>query len=177
MSVSTNSLFVDRFRALQAVWPSEVDLFSAAWNCQLPKFVSWIPQPNATAECLLSQLGESTSVRFSPVGIDSEMPLEDQERECGSRSNLPAVAVTALVAVTVGDGNRSPSGIPVASPFVAFKRIDLAPAPVVGKFHSVRLDVIRRRLQDRGFSSRVIELLLASSRGSTTASHKSAWNC
>lgn len=81
-------LFVDRFRALQAVWPSEVDLFSAAWNRQLPKFVSWIPQPNATAECLLSQLGESTSVRFSPVGIDSEMPLEDQERECGSRPNL-----------------------------------------------------------------------------------------
>jgi hypothetical protein len=31
------------------IWPTEVDLFAAAWNCQLPKFVSWIPQPNSAA--------------------------------------------------------------------------------------------------------------------------------
>jgi len=42
-------LLSERFRAVQAVWPAEVDLFAAAWNRQLPKFVSWIPQPNATA--------------------------------------------------------------------------------------------------------------------------------
>ena len=38
-----------RFKALQAIWPADIDLFAAAWNRQLPKFVSWIPQPNATA--------------------------------------------------------------------------------------------------------------------------------
>jgi hypothetical protein len=27
----------------------DVDLFAATWNRQLPQFVSWIPQPNASA--------------------------------------------------------------------------------------------------------------------------------
>ncbi|KZR97527.1 Uncharacterized protein APZ42_007544, partial [Daphnia magna] len=42
-------LLSDRFKALHLIWPTEVDLFEAAWNRQLPKFVSWIPQPNAAA--------------------------------------------------------------------------------------------------------------------------------
>lgn len=51
-------LISDRFKILNLIWPREVDLFAAAWNRQLPKFVSWIPQPNAMAvnayfECTL----------------------------------------------------------------------------------------------------------------------------
>ena len=42
-------LLSERFKDLQITWPMEIDLFAAAWNCQLPKYVSWIPQPNATA--------------------------------------------------------------------------------------------------------------------------------
>ena len=31
------------------VWPCTVDLFSSSWNAQLPKFVTWRPQPGAMA--------------------------------------------------------------------------------------------------------------------------------
>jgi hypothetical protein len=37
------------FRNLSCVWPSDIDLFSSHWNAQLPSFVSWRPQPGASA--------------------------------------------------------------------------------------------------------------------------------
>ncbi|KAI9555870.1 hypothetical protein GHT06_018387 [Daphnia sinensis] len=47
-----NSIADRESRGIQTspyVWPMEVDLFAAAWNKQLPKFVSWLPQTNAIA--------------------------------------------------------------------------------------------------------------------------------
>ena len=35
------------FAKIQALWPIYVDLFAAAWNAQLPKFVSRLPQPES----------------------------------------------------------------------------------------------------------------------------------
>lgn len=37
------------FRKLLVVWKTDVDLFSAKWNAQLPIFVSWMIQPDAFA--------------------------------------------------------------------------------------------------------------------------------
>jgi hypothetical protein len=42
-------LLVDKFKLLQEIWLMVVDSFVAVWNRQLPQFVSWIPQPNASA--------------------------------------------------------------------------------------------------------------------------------
>ena len=42
-------LYQEVFRLLHNLWPMQVDLFAAAWNAQLPQFVSWMPQPNAMA--------------------------------------------------------------------------------------------------------------------------------
>ena len=42
-------LFRDEFRKLEQIWPVDIDLFASAWNCQLPRFVSWLPQPGAFA--------------------------------------------------------------------------------------------------------------------------------
>jgi hypothetical protein len=42
-------LYQEAFRLLHNLWPMQVDLFAAAWNAQLPQFVSWMPQPNAMA--------------------------------------------------------------------------------------------------------------------------------
>jgi hypothetical protein len=42
-------LLVDKFKLLQEIWLMDVDSFVAVWNRQLPQFVSWIPQPNASA--------------------------------------------------------------------------------------------------------------------------------
>ena len=35
------------FEKVQALWPSEVDVFASQWNAQLIKFISWRPQPQA----------------------------------------------------------------------------------------------------------------------------------
>jgi len=35
------------FRKINFIWPAEVDLFATTWNNQLPRFVSWRPQPGA----------------------------------------------------------------------------------------------------------------------------------
>jgi hypothetical protein len=37
------------FASLNEIWPMEVDLFGSFWNAQLPRFVSWRPQPEAMA--------------------------------------------------------------------------------------------------------------------------------
>ncbi len=35
------------FRNIQSIWEVQVDLFASEWNRQLPRFVSWFPQPQA----------------------------------------------------------------------------------------------------------------------------------
>ena len=35
------------FSRINEIWPSDIDLFSSAWNAQLPSFFSWLPQPGA----------------------------------------------------------------------------------------------------------------------------------
>ena len=35
------------FKSLSSLWPVQVDLFASDWNHQLPRFVSWMPQPQA----------------------------------------------------------------------------------------------------------------------------------
>ena len=37
------------FQTLRGVWKVSIDLFANPWNAQLPKFVSWNPQPGAWA--------------------------------------------------------------------------------------------------------------------------------
>ena len=35
------------FRIFETSWIIDVDLFASSWNAQLPRFVSWTPQPGA----------------------------------------------------------------------------------------------------------------------------------
>jgi len=37
------------FKRIGRIWSLRIDLFSSAWNAQLRAFVSWRPQPGATA--------------------------------------------------------------------------------------------------------------------------------
>ncbi len=39
----------DLFSRISDLWPVDIDLFASSWNAQLPKFVSWKPQPGAYA--------------------------------------------------------------------------------------------------------------------------------
>lgn len=36
------------FQSIHQFWPLEVDLFASLWNAQLPRFLSWFPQPGSS---------------------------------------------------------------------------------------------------------------------------------
>ena len=86
------------------------------------------------------------------------------------------MAFAALVDAAIGNGNRRSPCLPVSSSVFVLERFAPTSASTVGQVPLVRLDVIRRRFQERGFSPQVIELSLASSRSSTTNSYQFAWN-
>ena len=116
------------------------------------------------SECLLPELVQSPSVRFSTLHLNSVMPGQDQERERGSGFNMPVMAFAALVAAAIGNGNRHSTCLPVPSSSFAVERVVLTSVPAFGQAPLVRLDVIRRHFQERGLSEQVIELLLASNK-------------
>lgn len=47
LDASDWKLSLDSFDSIQSLWSIDTDLFASSWNAQLPKFVSWRPQPAA----------------------------------------------------------------------------------------------------------------------------------
>jgi hypothetical protein len=123
-----------------------------------------------------SELEESERIRVSPVQSDPPMLDQDQEGQSGRADGNPSVAVPAVVANDFGavlsagphfDTERGPvAGRDGHQPPTPSARV-----PPVG-----RMDLIRRRYENRGLSEGVVQLLLASNRETTSATYKSAWN-
>jgi hypothetical protein len=58
------------FSTLNNHWECQVDLFSAAWNCKLPKFYAWTPQPGAIGVDAFSVKWEGLKAyAFPPFGL------------------------------------------------------------------------------------------------------------
>jgi hypothetical protein len=69
------------FRNLSCVWPSDIELFSSHWNAQLPSFVSWRPQPGASAVNAFSLNGSNhAGYAFLPFSLIPKC-LEKLRRE------------------------------------------------------------------------------------------------
>ena len=66
-AISDWKLDTSVFSLINEIWPSDTDLFSSAWNAQLPSFFSWLPQPGA--ERLCSQLERLFRLRFPPFSL------------------------------------------------------------------------------------------------------------
>lgn len=63
-------LFPSIFGLISDVWPVEVDLFARSWNAQLPKFVSWSPQPGSLAVDAFSiNWAEFLAYAFPPFAV------------------------------------------------------------------------------------------------------------
>jgi hypothetical protein len=55
------------FQAIDNIWATDVDLFSASWNHQHDRFISWRPQPGAWAVNAFSKnWGEFKAYGFPP---------------------------------------------------------------------------------------------------------------
>jgi hypothetical protein len=58
------------FGKIRDIWHTEIDLFSSLWNAQLPKFVSWRPQPGSTAVNAFSvNWGDFMGYAFPPFNV------------------------------------------------------------------------------------------------------------
>ena len=58
------------FRRLFNKWDMSVDLFASSWNAQLPRFVSWEPQPGAwRVDAFSFSWKESTGFAFPPFSL------------------------------------------------------------------------------------------------------------
>jgi site-specific recombinase XerD len=127
-------------------------------------------------ECFFNQLVDPSGVLVSPLRVDSSLSCKDQERESRSGIGLPALDLPTLVSTSDRDGSRNAARVQIAPDSITLQSVGASSSSAIGEIPSVRLEVIRQRLVLRGFSSEVIEMLLASSRRTTVASYQSAWN-
>ena len=115
-------------------------------------------------------------VRFSHVQSDPPMLDKDHEGQSGGADGDPSVAVPAVVAsnfgVVVSSGSHSGTE---QRPVVG--RDGHQPTAFSSRVPSIgRMDLIKRRYENRGLPEEVVQLLLASNREATSPTYKSAWN-
>ena len=81
-----------------------------------------------------------------------------------------------VVPSTSGHGNRFATNfLETPNPY-SFECSRTTPPSTIQQIPPIRLEVIRKRFEDRGLSTEVINLLLVSPRGNTSAAYQSVWN-
>lgn len=92
--VDVGDLMLDRVVAggIFDLWPCEVDLFSAAWNAQLDRFVFWRPQPGAIAVNTFSVCWKDLQGNSSPPNDFDFVPKD-------SGGSCPCVFTTCVGAL------------------------------------------------------------------------------
>lgn len=133
-------LWSDDFRKLASIWHVHTDLFASAWNAQLPRFVSWLPQPQDLAvNAFALNWSNLEGYAFPPFSLIPR--CLDKIR----RDQADVVLVCPLW--------QSQAWFPLL--------LQITAPPVVGEeIPAERLEVIRKRFQSRGFSSGVVKLFM-----------------
>ena len=162
------------FMTICLEWSLQVDVFASEWNRQLPKYVSWSPQPNCWKVDAFS------------------FPCKDFGAFCFPPFNMIPFCLSKLIeeeaeAVLITPYWRSQPWFPVALDIaVAAPRLlrpcpDLLTSPTGDPL--VANDSIwliawrfRRRLSKNGVSDVASSLILSATRRNTNAAYQSAWN-
>jgi hypothetical protein len=134
------------------------------------------PATSASNERLFSQLAGPSGVCIPPVCPHPTGYSENQEGRSQFSIGLPTLAVTGLVHPFVTTIDRLPSHFHSEFAPDSLSNNGSAPITTIQKIHTIRLDVVRRRFQDRGFLNEVVKLLLESNRKTTATTYQSAWN-
>ena len=103
------------FQSLQEKWgPLEIDLFASRLTHQLPKFVSWRPDPLAVhSDAFSMNWRDIQGYAFPPLCSDRALSTAGKDTECGTTSSGgPSVASTDLVPTITTSVRRSSSVIP-----------------------------------------------------------------
>jgi hypothetical protein len=122
------------------------------------------------------ELDQPEGIRISPVQYDRQMSDKDHERRGRTNSGGTGLASATVVADHHGASLAAPSNN-LSGDSIALGPIG-QPSPSSGtRIPPVsRLDIVRRRFKDSGFSERVVQLLVESNREATSACYQSSWN-
>lgn len=120
------------------------------------------------------QLEEPTGLCIPPFFPNSEVPGENTEGEGDDGVGVPSVAIAGLVPSPSGDGRRCAENNKTTAGVVDIQFATTSSATRI--VDSDRVESIRRRFRNKGFSEEVVNLLLDSNRVTTRSSYQSAWN-
>jgi hypothetical protein len=145
-------------------------------------------------ECSASQLRELATaaqgfgdqrIRVELAGVDRlrlslirSYPTllgQDKERESGHRSRGSSLALPAMVSPSIANVLRSPSDSISTSSLVTLANARATPTNQVKEIPASRMEIVRRRFENKGFSKGTVDILMESVRESTSASYESAW--
>ena len=162
------------FQALQNRWgPLDIDLFASRLTNQLPRFVSWRPDPLSEAVDAFSlQWNKVKGYAFSPILPFRQVPQSGSET-AGTTASPCSTSVEnpTLVSSFIGPSYRpsSPSS-PNPQSVNAGRNDSPTNPPPAG-----RMAYLRQQYEEGGFSVQARDLLSAAWRRNTSDQYASAW--
>ena len=130
--------------------------------------------PRPDDQRFLVELEGSVGLRFPPIRLDSKVPSESSQGESVPGSCMSVVASAIVVSSPSQTCVGRTENITPTPRSIDEQLPSASPSRRVA--HSDRVEVIRRRFRDKGFSEEVIGFLLGSNRSTTNSSYQSAWN-
>jgi hypothetical protein len=122
------------------------------------------------------ELDQSEGIRISPIQYDRQMSDKDHEGRGRINSGGTGLASATVVADHHGASLAAPPNN-LSGDSIALGPIGQPPPSSGTGIPPVsRLDIVRRRFKNSGFSERVVQLLVESNREATSACYQSSWN-
>ena len=147
-------------RILQDLGPCQVDLFATKLNNQLPRYISWRPDPFSMAVDAFRS---------------SWTDLQGYGGGVNSATSGPCVANTGVVPPASGTTDRPPGPSPATpQPPLRPSRQD-SPASARASSSTSRLEGIRQKQLSQGISGEAADLMAAGWSKGTNKSYQSAW--
>jgi hypothetical protein len=166
------------FASLNEIWPMEVDLFGSFWNAQLPRFVSWRPQPEAMAVNAFSvNWSDFLGYLFPPFSMIPKCLEKIRREESNAVMICPVWPSQPWYPVMLGMVCETPNLLSSAT-VQQSTGFTAGRAPPIAELRSApasRMEIIRQGFRERGFSSSLVDLLVAGSRTSTLSTFESEW--
>lgn len=127
------------------------------------------------SERIITQLAGNPGLCVSPFCTNLTDFSQNPERGSRTGDGLPPLAITSMVPSPATTIDRFSTNFPAELSPHSFAHSGTTPAVTVQQILIIRLDVVRRRLKDKGLSDEVIKILLENNRTTTAATYQSSW--
>jgi len=161
------------FQSLNKIWgPLEIDLFADSMNTQLPKYMSWFPDPFAQGTDAFQILWKDLKgYCFPPFAM-----ICRPQRSCNNGSDNSSLECSSLVSSSLGNVMQSTNPASSIEQHTIVTQSATTPISSAGPSPVSGLEGYRQTLLTSGVSEQTAELLRSHSwRKGTTGAYNSAW--